>query len=246
MIRFFRTLRQKLLSENKVRNYLLYAAGEIALVMIGILLALQVNNRNETLRQTEYQLAQLSNLRTEIISMKAFLNTQIGYFELAREGNRVFLNIMESDQPLSVNPDSINSLIRSTLNTDFVTSNRLSLETEINFELLPDHSYAELEKRLQDWRHFAEKIGGDFQLIENNRENDLTQVMINAGFPGWQVLYQNYNPPNFPIDYEALIKDRAVYAILYYRLKRVEGIIRDMSDGITDLDVMLSEMDQGN
>ena len=83
-------------------------------------------------------------------------------------------------------------------------------------------------------------------MIENNRENDLTQIMINAGFPGWQVLYQNYNPPNFPIDYKALIKDKAVYAILYYRLKRVEGIIRDMSDGITDLDVMLSVMNQND
>jgi len=47
MLRFFRTLRQRLLSESRFSKYLLYAMGEIALVMIGILLALQVNNWNE-------------------------------------------------------------------------------------------------------------------------------------------------------------------------------------------------------
>jgi hypothetical protein len=47
MLRFFRTLRQRLLTENKFSKYLLYAFGEIILVVIGILLALQVNNWNE-------------------------------------------------------------------------------------------------------------------------------------------------------------------------------------------------------
>ncbi|HAT67804.1 MAG TPA: hypothetical protein DCS66_24925 [Flavobacteriaceae bacterium] len=47
MIKFFRKIRQKLLSENKFSKYLLYAIGEIILVVIGILIALQVNNLNE-------------------------------------------------------------------------------------------------------------------------------------------------------------------------------------------------------
>ena len=47
MIKFFRTIRQQLITQNKVSKYLLYAIGEIVLVMIGILLALQVNNLNE-------------------------------------------------------------------------------------------------------------------------------------------------------------------------------------------------------
>ncbi len=47
MLKIFRRARQKLIHENKISSYLLYAIGEIALVMIGILLALQVNNWNE-------------------------------------------------------------------------------------------------------------------------------------------------------------------------------------------------------
>ena len=47
MIRFYRKIRQQLLSDNKFRKYLFYAIGEIFLVVIGILLALQINTWND-------------------------------------------------------------------------------------------------------------------------------------------------------------------------------------------------------
>ena len=52
MIKFFRKIRQNLLMENKTRKYFKYAIGEIVLVMIGILLALQINNWNEKRKET--------------------------------------------------------------------------------------------------------------------------------------------------------------------------------------------------
>ena len=48
MIKFFRKIRQRLLTENKFSKYLLYAIGEIILVVIGILIALQINNWNQS------------------------------------------------------------------------------------------------------------------------------------------------------------------------------------------------------
>lgn len=47
MIKFFRKIRQNMIDEGNLKRYLFYAIGEILLVMIGILLALQVNNWNE-------------------------------------------------------------------------------------------------------------------------------------------------------------------------------------------------------
>jgi len=47
MINFFRKIRQQLLTENKFSKYFLYAIGEIFLVVIGILIALQINNWND-------------------------------------------------------------------------------------------------------------------------------------------------------------------------------------------------------
>ena len=46
MLKFFRKIRQKLLTDNKFSKYLIYALGEIVLVVIGILIALSINNWN--------------------------------------------------------------------------------------------------------------------------------------------------------------------------------------------------------
>lgn len=51
MIQFFRHIRKRLLSENKFSKYILYAFGEIILVVIGILIALQINNWNENRKE---------------------------------------------------------------------------------------------------------------------------------------------------------------------------------------------------
>ena len=47
MIKFFRKIRYDLLEKNKIEKYLKYAIGEIVLVVIGILIALSINNWNE-------------------------------------------------------------------------------------------------------------------------------------------------------------------------------------------------------
>ena len=47
MIKLFRNTRRKLLSENKFSKYLAYAIGEIFLVVVGILIALWINNKNQ-------------------------------------------------------------------------------------------------------------------------------------------------------------------------------------------------------
>lgn len=55
MIKFFRQIRQNLLMENKTGKYFKYAIGEIILVVIGILLALQINNWNDVRKNQNYE-----------------------------------------------------------------------------------------------------------------------------------------------------------------------------------------------
>jgi len=67
MIKFFRKIRQKLLTENKFSKYLIYAIGEIILVVIGILIALSINNWNEN-QKTETKIKNsLVELRNDLI-----------------------------------------------------------------------------------------------------------------------------------------------------------------------------------
>ncbi|MDO1501188.1 DUF6090 family protein [Winogradskyella maritima] len=66
MIKFFRNIRQKLLSENKFSKYLIYAIGEIILVVIGILIALSINNWNEERKQKAIEVSYLKRLLIDL------------------------------------------------------------------------------------------------------------------------------------------------------------------------------------
>ena len=55
MLKLFSNIRRNLLSDNKKGKYLKYAIGEVVLVMVGILLALQVNNWNEDRKETKFE-----------------------------------------------------------------------------------------------------------------------------------------------------------------------------------------------
>lgn len=66
MIKFFRRIRQQLLTENKFSKYLLYAVGEIVLVVIGILIALNINNRNEQRITEEKERFALEEIQSDI------------------------------------------------------------------------------------------------------------------------------------------------------------------------------------
>ena len=66
MIKFFRKIRQDLLSKGRTGKYLKYAIGEIVLVVIGILIALQINNWNEKRLQQKHLLSVYERILTDI------------------------------------------------------------------------------------------------------------------------------------------------------------------------------------
>jgi hypothetical protein len=66
MIKFFRKIRQKMIKENRASKYILYAIGEIVLVVIGILIALQINNNNEIRKTRIKEVHYLSNIKSDL------------------------------------------------------------------------------------------------------------------------------------------------------------------------------------
>ena len=89
MIKFFRKIRQNLLSEGKTGKYFKYAIGEILLVVIGILIALQINNWNENRKNEDKELAHLTGIRHE-------LKAQIINLENVVKVNESSLRIIEN------------------------------------------------------------------------------------------------------------------------------------------------------
>jgi len=75
MIKFFRHIRQRLIRENRISKYLLYAIGEIILVVIGILIALQINNWNESRKESLLEDQLIDVLITDLqLKKEEFLN----------------------------------------------------------------------------------------------------------------------------------------------------------------------------
>jgi len=66
MIKFFRNLRKHMIKENKVSKYILYALGEIVLVVIGILIALQINNSNQIRKDKSRIVNYLSEISNDL------------------------------------------------------------------------------------------------------------------------------------------------------------------------------------
>ncbi|MBW1294786.1 DUF6090 family protein [Aquimarina litoralis] len=66
MIKFFRKIRQNLLSEGKFKKYTKYAIGEILLVVIGILIAVQINNWNGRYQDEKKEILNLTRLTTNL------------------------------------------------------------------------------------------------------------------------------------------------------------------------------------
>ncbi|WP_228853531.1 hypothetical protein [Aegicerativicinus sediminis] len=77
MIKFFRKIRQNLLSENKFSKYLIYAIGEILLVVIGIIIAVQIGNWNQSVQDKELLRISLDNLREDLELQKEIIDGQL-------------------------------------------------------------------------------------------------------------------------------------------------------------------------
>ena len=96
MIRFFRQIRQRLLSGNKFSKYLLYAVGEILLVVIGILIALQVDNWNEKRKASNAEHELLINLKKELIKNRDLLAEAMFYTDKSMSGMRQVVEIYQN------------------------------------------------------------------------------------------------------------------------------------------------------
>lgn len=75
MIKFFRKIRQNMIKENRASKYMLYAIGEIVLVVIGILIALSINNWNEKRKNIAFEKEMLTQIRANLIKDKLTLET---------------------------------------------------------------------------------------------------------------------------------------------------------------------------
>lgn len=107
MIKFFRKIRQKMLTENKFSKYVLYAIGEIILVVIGILIALQINNNNNYNEQRSLEQEYLLSLQAEFETNLNKINASIQENELRIQSLEYLLTLFDKNVLDTVNSQII-------------------------------------------------------------------------------------------------------------------------------------------
>jgi Family of unknown function (DUF6090) len=116
MIKFFRRIRQRLVTENKFSKYLLYAIGEIFLVVIGILIALQINNWNQERQLKAEEKVILKNIHTEFLENKKALKTGIEENYEGTNASITLLNLVGQNRE-HIQQHNLDSLLFVTLET---------------------------------------------------------------------------------------------------------------------------------
>ena len=106
MIKFFRKIRYDLMKKNtgtsaeasaKAGKYFKYAVGEIILVVIGILIALQINNWNENQKKQQFEITILKNIQEDIIADKIDCELNLQYLKETFKNEELLLNFLLSD-----------------------------------------------------------------------------------------------------------------------------------------------------
>ena len=183
MIKFFRQIRRKLLNEGKTPKYFKYAIGEIVLVVIGILIALQINNWNQEHQQKNEELKQLKALKLEFGKNAITLDSITKHHT---ENEDATLRLINATNSYSI--EEFDSLyLKTVYNYNFDPSKGIynSLINSGNIELISNQNLKYKLAEIQD-------IVTDY--IDD--ENDVREYCANKFFP-FVINQMPYNPLRF-------------------------------------------------
>jgi len=235
MIKFFRKIRQNLLDEGKTFKYFKYAVGEIVLVVIGILIALQVNNWNEN-RKVDGEIVKiLTEIRSNLISDS--LNIEKTYSKKLEDIN-IQYTVINKLEAGDIPYDSINyHLGRVMLARRIVlVDNGYQLIKKLGIELLQDQ---DLRNKLTSYYTTT--------ITEINDDTNDDDFEFNTVFlPYARNHFRDYTwgTEAIPADYEQLKSDLYFLTSLKINIGNEEGTLLDLREGNRAIQELLPRLDK--
>ena len=171
MLRLLKKMRYRLLTEHRLSRYLLYAVGEITLVVIGILIALAINNWKEEKALAVKEEVYLNGLLNEFAISKKKLEVLISVNQENLEGALTIVKFMSYPDSLP-SEKVISALLIKTFARElsFNPNNSLLLEM-VSSGSLKDLSNNDLRKELTNWLATLEDISKQEQGLAKQRDN---------------------------------------------------------------------------
>ena len=214
MIKFFRKIRQNLLSKGKTGKYMKYAIGEIILVVIGILIALSINNWNEYRKDRNREQAILKNLQIDFQTNIKNVNDAYSNFMVAYEASANLLEIIRAEDTISGSEieQLLDDIINKTKSLDIITG---SIDEMLNTGSINLIKNDVLRKHLSNWSYYQTDTEDDIVIYRDYLFGLFIPSLMN------KALLRNMEVPDFFEDNLNLKKiEKSNFKINYYKTIR--------------------------
>ncbi len=239
-MKIFRTIRQKLLAQNQFTRYLIYAVGEIVLVVIGILIALQINTWNENRLNKNKETAIVSDLHREFQKNKTKLDSTIAYHRTILGAiGEVMLLIGEPEEV--VLEHNIDSLIYLTIDYDDFSPSQSVISELISSGKLNLISSDSLRMLIFEWVSAMNEMVEGYETMDEMSQNLTVPYLTKNGSMkdidqyglGKSNGRSKFEPINHKLFQELEFEnhmDNQAWGVTNYlmKLERLEGIIDDI------------------
>ncbi|MBD0832414.1 DUF6090 family protein [Aestuariibaculum sediminum] len=229
MLKLFRNIRRSLINEGNTNRYLKYAFGEIVLVVIGILIALQINNWNEVRKNHNEEKVILKSLQENLVLAKKHSELLILNEKQLKTSLLLVLNINYTSQnaEITIISDSIFNDALWNLESDLPIlniynnlkfTNKLSLIRNLRLK----EKFANFEADLKELDNMIEDRLNVQQIrIDAIVENDLNFVpLIKSNVPEINIENESKN------DYSQILNNRRIRNLLSIKLTMTQDVIK--------------------
>ncbi len=158
MIKFFRKIRYNLMEQNKTGKpalpagrYFKYAIGEIILVVIGILIALQINNWNEHRKEHSNEAKILKTLNDEFLENKMTLDSTLTLLSSAADALSFVLKNIDHEPKIELTPVQLDSVLYYTISDPYWKKSEYTLKNLENSGKLSSLSNQKLKAKLYEY-----------------------------------------------------------------------------------------------
>lgn len=239
MIKFFRKIRQNLLNQGKTSKYFKYAIGEIVLVVIGILIALQINNWNDKRIQQSKESEFISQIHKEFLLNRAQLDTVTSYHFKGYKATNKILSLIPIDLK-SVNLDSVSYFIEQTLPSWTFNPQQTAINSLSNSSTFDIISNIELRTLLQNWNELVL----DYQEEEVFAKNFTHTVYL--PYYREKIAFINYKSSSGILNYSKVdlnfLTDLEFENLIHNRMAFIKDIINP--EGVNELKEVNASIDR--
>jgi len=243
MIKFFRKIRQNLLMENKTGKYLKYAIGEIALVVIGILIALQINNWNETQKQNREEISILKNLHENLKQAKLQSTSFIENEEKLRESLIMVLGInanKEQEHMVSITDSTFKDLMWSFESQIPVINTYSDIKSTGKLSVIKNREIRESFNGLELAINELNNLVSDRLKVQQLRIDEIAVNEINF-IPLLKKRQPDIDIANeIPNNYKSVLSNPKTRNLLGMKLELTDDVSRKRKDLSAEIDTLIS------